>query len=322
MKTIAELQDIVSDHFEKANFIHEPTELYEPIEYSLLQGGKRLRPVLSLTACQLFGGDIEDVIHAAVGLEIFHNFTLLHDDIMDEAPIRRGVPSVYKKWDTNTAILSGDTMFVVAYDYVTETKTEYLKPILKLFNQTAREVCEGQQYDMNFENRDDVSIQEYMNMIRLKTAVLIGASLKAGAIIAGASTQDCELIYDFGIHIGLGFQLKDDLLDTYGNQAVFGKQIGNDILTHKKTFLLLKAYKDASDAQKAELDRGFSLNKPEDKIATVLSVFNELDIKYKTETLISVHSQLAIDSLDKLSLSDEQKDFLLTFSNKLLVRDK
>ncbi len=235
MHTTKELQKKVAEIFDNKNYMAEPKDLYEPIQYSLSQGGKRLRPLLALMGCSIFNGNLSKVGNPAIGLEIFHNFTLLHDDIMDQAPIRRGVPSVYKKWDTNTAILSGDTMFVLAYDYVTNSDPAFLIDVLRVFNQTAREVCEGQQYDMNYETQKIVEVGDYIEMIRLKTAVLIAAALKIGAITAEASPEDAKNIYDFGINIGLAFQLRDDLLDAFGDQKVFGKPIGNDIVTNKKT---------------------------------------------------------------------------------------
>jgi geranylgeranyl diphosphate synthase type II len=244
------IQQRISSAFADARFLHEPIKLYEPISYTLDQGGKRIRPVLVLLACDLFGGDIEKAVFPAMGLEIFHNFTLLHDDIMDNAPLRRGQETVHKKWNDNTAILSGDTMFVLAYEYVAKTDAALLPEVLRLFNDTARKVCEGQQYDMNFETQEKVTIEQYKMMIRLKTAVLIACSLKLGAIIARAEPAEANKLYDFGIELGLAFQLQDDYLDTFGDVAIFGKEIGGDIITHKKTFLFLKAI---------EVDRGDEL---------------------------------------------------------------
>ncbi|MEI7982215.1 MAG: polyprenyl synthetase family protein [Bacteroidota bacterium] len=242
MHSLESIQQRISTAFSSAQFLNEPVKLYEPITYTLGQGGKRIRPVLVLLACDLFGGDPEKAVFPAMGLEIFHNFTLLHDDIMDNAPLRRGQETVHKKWNDNTAILSGDTMFVLAYEYVAKTDPALLPEVLRLFNDTARKVCEGQQYDMNFETQSNVTIEKYMMMIRLKTAVLIACSLKLGAIIALADPAEAENIYHFGMELGLAFQLQDDYLDAFGDTTVFGKEIGGDIITNKKTFLFLKAF--------------------------------------------------------------------------------
>ena len=321
MYSIKELQNRISEIFDNKNYLSEPIDLYEPIQYSLSQGGKRLRPLLALMGCSVFGGDLEKVTPPAVGLEIFHNFTLLHDDIMDQAPIRRGVPSVYKKWDTNTAILSGDTMFVLAYEYVTNSDPSFLVDVLRVFNQTAREVCEGQQYDMNYETQEVVSMEEYIEMIRLKTAVLIAAALKIGAIVAGAGKEDSQRIYDFGINIGLAFQLRDDLLDAFGKQEVFGKPIGNDIVTNKKTFLYIMAYNKADENQKAALDKAYALTDKEAKVAAVLELYNVLGIKDETEAKIDEYFQKSIEYLDAISVDKSQKSELYSFAESLMKRE-
>jgi geranylgeranyl diphosphate synthase type II len=321
MHTTKELQAKVRDIFDNQNYINEPKRLYEPIQYSLSQGGKRLRPLLALLGCSIFDGDLETVIPPAIGLEIFHNFTLLHDDIMDEAPIRRGQASVYKKWDTNTAILSGDTMFVLAYEYVTKTKADFLVEVLRVFNQTAREVCEGQQYDMNYETQDFVGVEDYIEMIRLKTAVLIAAALKIGAIVARANTDDAQNIYDFGINIGLAFQLRDDLLDAFGKLEVFGKPIGNDIVTNKKTYLYIVAYEKADSTQKAALDRAFSEENNEVKIKAVLELYEQLKIKEETEKMIEDYYEKSLQYLDAISIDKEQKAELYDFAKGLMLRE-
>ncbi len=321
MHTTKELQKKVSEIFDNQNYIGEPKGLYEPIQYSLSQGGKRLRPLLALLGCSVFGGDLEKVIPPAIGLEIFHNFTLLHDDIMDQAAIRRGQPSVYTKWDTNTAILSGDTMFVLAYDYVTKTEAKYLVDVLQIFNQTAREVCEGQQYDMNYETQEFVGVKDYIEMIRLKTAVLIAAALKIGAIVAAADTKDTQKIYDFGINIGLAFQLRDDLLDAFGEQEVFGKPIGNDIVTNKKTFLYIVAYDKADSSQTNRLNRAFKLQNNKEKISSVLEIYNELNIKKETEKMIETYFEKSIQHLDNITLAKEQKAELYSFAKGLMSRE-
>jgi geranylgeranyl diphosphate synthase type II len=321
MHTTKELQEKVSEIFDNQNYINEPRGLYEPIQYSLSQGGKRLRPLLALLGCSIFEGDLDKVIPPAIGLEIFHNFTLLHDDIMDEAPIRRGQASVYKKWDTNTAILSGDTMFVLAYEYVTNTEAEFLVKVLRVFNQTAREVCEGQQYDMNYETQEFVGIEDYIEMIRLKTAVLIAAALKIGAIVARANDDDAKNIYDFGINIGLAFQLRDDLLDAFGKLEVFGKPIGNDIITNKKTYLYIMAYEKADAAQKAALNRAFAEEDKEAKVEAVLELYRQLKIKEETEKMIENYYEKSLQYLDAISIDKEQKAGLYGFAKGLMLRE-
>jgi geranylgeranyl diphosphate synthase type II len=321
MHSLKELQDRISAIFDNKNYISEPVDLYEPIQYSLSQGGKRLRPLLALMGCSVFGGDLKKVEPPAIGLEIFHNFTLLHDDIMDQAPIRRGMPSVYKKWDTNTAILSGDTMFVLAYEYVTNSDPGFLVDVLRVFNQTAREVCEGQQYDMNYETQEVVHMEDYIEMIRLKTAVLIAAALKIGAIVAGADKKDADNIYDFGINIGLAFQLRDDLLDAFGKLEVFGKPIGNDIVTNKKTYLYIMAYNKADAKQKKALDKAFALNDKEAKVAAVLELYDQLRIKGETEQKIDEYFQKSIEFLDAISVDKEQKAELYRFAEGLMKRE-
>ncbi len=321
MHSIPQLQDKVSELFDTRNYLSTPNELYEPIQYTLSQGGKRLRPLLSLISCSMFGGNLSEVENAAIGLEIFHNFTLLHDDIMDQSPMRRGMPSVYTKWDTNTAILSGDTMFVLAYDYVIKTNPEILYNTLVLFNQTAREVCEGQQYDMNFENLLHTNIEEYMEMIRLKTAVLIAAALKMGALAARASQYDQDAIYDFGILIGIAFQLRDDFLDAFGNQAVFGKPIGNDIVTNKKTFLYLKAFEKANPAQKNQLIQAFAMTDSQQKVKQVLEIYESLQIRHETDNIILELHRQALEILNKINISQENRNSILPFLHKLVGRE-
>jgi len=320
MHTIKELQNRVKKLFEDRNYLDNPKELYDPIQYSLSQGGKRLRPLLSLISCSLFGGELKEVENSAIGLEIFHNFTLLHDDIMDQSSLRRGLPTVYKKWDTNTAILSGDTMFVIAYQYVTDSNPDILVDVLKVFNQTAKEVCEGQQFDMNFEEQTNTSIEDYMEMIRLKTAVLIAAALKIGAIAARAPKEEWKRIYDFGILIGLAFQLRDDFLDAFGDVDVFGKPIGNDIITNKKTYLFLKAYENADANAKKELDNAFSLRGAE-KVSKVLSLFEKLGVKSDTENKITKLHDDAMSILNEIKIEEKNKEELYLFLNQLIKRE-
>lgn len=241
-----------------------------------------MRPTLLIMAAEMYGASLQQAIWPAIGLEVFHNFTLVHDDIMDQSPIRRGMETVYKKWSPNVAILSGDTMFALAYDLLLRCQSPHLRDILHLFNRTAIEVCEGQQLDMDFESQAEVTISEYMEMIRLKTAVLLAASLKTGALVAGTSPDEANRIYNFGINIGLAFQLMDDLLDVYSDEALFGKKTGNDILTNKKTFLYLKAFELAGDDMKATLKKAFTLTDPVLKIETVTALYDQLGVKEAT----------------------------------------
>lgn len=323
MHSFDELLIIFEDRLYKENFSHEPEELYAPIDYTLRLGGKRIRPVLTLMACDMFGGDIKEALPQAIAIELFHNFTLVHDDIMDNAPIRRGKQSVYKKWSTNIAILSGDTLFALAYQYAQKADKEILVDILTVFNKTAVEVCEGQQYDLNFETRNDVSVEEYIHMIKLKTAVLFGASLKIGAIIGGANSVEADKLYNFALNIGLGFQLKDDLLDTYGDESIFGKKTGGDILSNKKTFLYLKALELADKVNNSTLISLYnsSNHTDEDKINSVKSIFSSLKIDEITEQEIDTYFEAAIIDLNSLDLNIEVKSKLFDLAVKMIHRD-
>lgn len=322
MYSLKELQSIVQKELENQNFDIAPRELYEPIEYVLSIGGKRLRPVLMLMACDLFSCKIEKAIRPAIGIEVFHNFTLLHDDIMDHADLRRNVPTVHKKWDENVAILSGDAMMIKAYEYFYDCDSEILKNVLKTFNQTALEVCEGQQYDMNFETRDDVKVEEYLEMIRLKTSVLLAASLKIGALIGGALKDDAENLYDFGKYIGLAFQLQDDFLDVYGDVAVFGKKIGGDILCNKKTFLLINALELAEGELEERLVAQLTKTDfvPEEKIKEVTAIYDALKVKELSKQKMDDYYLLAIEALDKVSVDKSKKEELVKFADKLQNR--
>jgi len=274
-------------------------------------------------ACDIFNGKVEEAVDAALGLETFHNFTLLHDDIMDEAPIRRGMPTVYKKWDANRAILSGDTMMVLAYDFLLNSPKDLLHDLFTIFNKVGKEVCEGQQYDMNFETESNVSIPEYLEMIRLKTAVLIGGSMKVGAIIAHASEEDCQRIYDLGEFIGMAFQLQDDLLDAFGDTSVFGKSTGGDIRTNKKTYLYLKALEVANEEDKAKLEAHFS-SQPKDpaqKVEEVISLFNKYNIHSLTRGLMEEYYQKAMVCLNQLNLEQEKNNVLVGLADVLMKRN-
>ena len=275
MLSFKEIQEKIEREIGQLEFDCPPKSLYEPITYILSLGGKRIRPALVLMAYNLYREDVEKAIRPAIGLEVFHNFTLLHDDLMDQADKRRNKPTVHKVWNANTAILSGDAMLIAAYQLIGETAPEHLKEVLDLFTRTALEICGGQQYDMEFESRMDVSEEEYLEMIRLKTAVLLACSLKTGAILAGASREDAENLYRFGINIGLAFQLQDDLLDVYGDTRTFGKNIGGDILCNKKTFLLINALRRAEGEQKVQLEHWIARKDFDaaEKIAAVTNIY-------------------------------------------------
>ena len=319
MKNLQELQILIQKELNTINFPIEPKNLYDPIKYVLDIGGKRMRPILTLMAHQLFNNDIEKSLKAAVAIEIFHNFTLLHDDIMDDAPLRRGVKTVHEKWDKNSAILSGDTMLVQSYDLLMSVEDTYLREVLNTFNKAAKEVCEGQQWDMDFENREDVSIPEYLKMIEYKTSVLLAASLKIGAINGGATKEEANHIYEFGKNMGIAFQLKDDLLDAYGDPGNFGKQVGGDIIANKKTYLYLKALELADEEQKLKLVHYFSNNYQSDqKVESVKKIFNNLDIALQTTRLMKEYHKKAISHLD--SINSDAKKPLYTFSELLLER--
>ncbi|MBQ7192589.1 MAG: polyprenyl synthetase family protein [Paludibacteraceae bacterium] len=296
----------INRQIEQINWHREPYGLYEPIEYTLRSGGKRLRPQLALLGSQLFGGKDEEVLPAALALEVFHNFTLLHDDVMDKAMIRRGRPTVHVRWNENTAILSGDQMMIEAYRLLSRLPDDKLPHVLRLFNEMATGICEGQQYDMEFETREDVTIDEYMRMIRLKTAVLPAYALRIGAYLAGANEVQQQTLYDYGISVGLAFQIQDDLLDVYGDPATFGKAIGGDILCGKKTFMLLTAYEKAdADTRTAMMA---ALNNqdmpPEDKIVAVTCIYNRLCVRNDAEKVIGTFTEKALQCLNHLPDND------------------
>ena len=323
MYTLEEIQKKVSQYFADEDFGSRLGGLYEPIGYALSQGGKRIRPVMLLAAVDLFGGDIEQARYAAIGIETFHNFTLLHDDLMDRSPVRRGKPTVYRKWDENTAILSGDAMHILAWQYFLKQPNKNLLEILQTFGKTCLQIHEGQQYDMNFEHRDDVTIDEYMEMIRLKTAVLLGGALKIGALYADAKPHDVEELYNFGIDTGLAFQLRDDLLDAYGNTATFGKETGTDIKDNKKTYLLLTALKKGDDKQTATLKALFSStpDNPASKIKEVLDIYSQLDIRSEVEARIAELHEKAMHHLDAVSCPASAKEPLRKLACSLLDRN-
>lgn len=322
MRPINEYQKKVLDELNQFVESTKSTELYEPVRYILSLGGKRMRPVLTLMGTDMFGGVVEDSLKSALGIEVFHNFTLLHDDIMDAAPLRRGQSTVHEKWNVNAAILSGDVMFVQAFTLVTSCKTEYLRSVIDIFNVTAIEVCEGQQLDMEFESRSDVTIDEYLEMIKLKTSVLVGCALELGAVLANAPKDDSRNLYDFGLNLGMAFQVMDDLLDVFGDAAVFGKQVGGDILTNKKTFLLLKALEIAKGSQLEELQNWISStdHDPIEKVQAVRAIFEDLNIKEEATRLMDDYYDKAISALDKINVASEKKEYFKGFAEELMQR--
>lgn len=307
MKTYKELYALVEQQIAQLKYTQQPVELYQPIEYMMALGGKRLRPVLTLMAANIFTTEIGQAMPAALAVEMFHNFSLVHDDIMDKADIRRGQPTVHKKWNETIAILSGDLMMIKAIDLLCESKHQNLAELIKLFNITAAEVCEGQQWDMNFETIDHVSEEEYLNMITLKTAVLIGCSLKLGAMVSGASHDDAEHLYQFGKNIGIAFQIQDDILDSFGEGDKVGKKIGGDILANKKTLLLIEAKQLATGQLKTDLNNWLLATEynPDEKINAILAIYNACQVRQKAEQLKEQYLQLAFKHLAQVSIPTE-----------------
>jgi geranylgeranyl diphosphate synthase type II len=323
MYSIQQLQSIIIEAIEGKKYPKEPAELYEPMQYMMNLGGKRLRPALLLMGCDAFGGDIYQAINPAIAIEVFHNFTLMHDDIMDNAPLRRGKTTVHEKWNSSVGILSGDAMLVEGYNLMMQVKEQVLRPVLEIFNDTAIAVCEGQQLDMNFEQLKEVQIAAYINMIRLKTAVVLGGALKIGALIAGANQQDADLIYAFGEDLGIAFQLQDDILDVYGDPEKFGKQVGGDIISNKKTYLLIKALETANQEQLQELNYWLHLTNFDvvKKVSAVRNLFDQMEIREKAEQEMNWYAQRAMQSLKDLPLTEMQKSQLFEFADMLLVRE-
>ncbi|MDN5203896.1 polyprenyl synthetase family protein [Fulvivirgaceae bacterium BMA10] len=321
---INNLSELINDRIAQLDFGDKPLELYEPIRYIMQLGGKRMRPILAILGYSLFDENSNNIIEPAIAVEVFHNFTLMHDDIMDRAPIRRGKATVHEKWNDNVAILSGDVMLVKAYDLLLKSPDDRLKKVLLAFNKCASEVCEGQQFDMNFETKDDVSVEDYLEMIRLKTAVLLGFSLELGAILGGADHVTCQHLKQLGTDIGIGFQLKDDLLDVFGDQNKFGKQVGGDIIANKKTFLLIKALENAKGNTKQEL-RSWLEKKDFDKTEKVLAIkgiYDQLDIQKITQQKINEYFDAGLKRFKALEIAAGKKEHLIGFINKLMNREK
>jgi geranylgeranyl diphosphate synthase type II len=323
MISVIELQNLVNRAIAEKSLPAKPKELYEPFRYILSLGGKRLRPVLTLMACDLFNGSILKALNPALGIEVFHNFTLMHDDIMDKAPLRRGNPTVHSKWNDAVAILSGDVMLVEAYKLIMDVEDKILRQVLDVFNQTAVGVCEGQQIDMNFEQMDGATVKEYLDMIRLKTAVLLGGGMKIGSLVGGASPEYANSLYNFGESLGIAFQLQDDILDVYGDPEKFGKQVGGDILSNKKTFLLINALELAEGIDEEELTfwLGAGDPDPKEKVKAVTAIYNRLGVRQMAEAEMNHYAEKALKSLTDIPAKEEKKQELRYFAEQLLTRE-
>ena len=324
MKTANEILQLINRYIDEMPYNRQPASLYEPIRYILSLGGKRIRPTLMMLAYNLYQEDPASILPQACGLETYHNFTLLHDDLMDHADMRRGNPTVHVKWDANTAILSGDTMLLMAFKLMMQCPQEYLHAVLDVFTETTLEIDEGQQYDISFETRDDVREEEYIEMIRLKTSVLLACALKIGAILGGASASDAENLYKFGEQIGLAFQLQDDFLDVYGNPKVFGKAIGGDILCNKKTFMLINAFNKADEAQRKELEKWVNAVNPDpqQKIAAVTTLYNNIGVNRLAEERIRYYFDESRKYLAAVQVPEESKQELKAYTDKMMKRNK
>jgi geranylgeranyl diphosphate synthase type II len=318
---LQKLASLLEQEIQAIDIPQKPTNLYEPLRYFLKLGGKRIRPILSVLAADIFGKKLEDVLPAALAIEYFHNFSLIHDDIMDEAPLRRAKETVHIKWNTNIAILSGDVLLVKAYQELCKQEARHLPALMQVFNQTAVEVCEGQQLDMDFEKRNDISIAEYIEMIRLKTSVLLGCALELGAIISDASEEDRKAIYNFGQYIGIAFQIQDDYLDLYADAAKFGKQVGGDIIANKKTILMLKAMELATPFQKEFLLNTLQIQDSSQKIDQTLVIFSEIGVKNEVLRLRDFYIEKGLTELKKIHVSDQEKMKLFALVEYLKNRE-
>ena len=322
MKTATEILNLFNDYLDRLPYDRRPQSLYDPIRYELSLGGKRIRPSLMMMAYNLYSEDVERILPQACALETYHNHTLLHDDLMDRASVRRGKPTVHVKWDDNTAILSGDAMLLVACQRMLQCDPAMMPQVQNLFIETAIEICEGQQYDMDFETRQDVTEEEYIEMIRLKTSVLLACATKMGAILAGAPADDAENLYKSGEQMGLAFQLQDDYLDVYGDPAVFGKAIGGDILCNKKTYMLINAYNLADDRQRKELEQWINAGQPDpqEKIKAVTDIYNQLGIAQLAQAKIEHYFAESRQYLDRVGVPAEQKQVLTDYTNRMMNR--
>ena len=320
---ISNYQKDFIEYLASTKWVKEPVNLYEPIEYIIKLGGKRMRPVLTLMAADIFSGAYQKAMPAALAIEVFHNFTLIHDDIMDDAPLRRGKDTVHEKWDLNTGILSGDAMLILAYQYFENYEPIVFQKLAKLFSKTALEVCDGQQLDVDFETRSDVTIEEYINMIRLKTSVLVAAALKMGALVSNTSETNANLIYEFGLNLGLAFQLQDDYLDAFGNPETFGKQVGGDIMENKKTYLYLKSLEVANEQDRSKLQFYYNQKLADNsyKITEVLRIFEQNDIPTLIKEQIQKYTEKAFETLFLINISDQKKQILKNFGLYLMNRN-
>ncbi|GAB6975325.1 polyprenyl synthetase family protein [Prevotella falsenii] len=324
MYTSKELLEVVNHYLDSLAYDRKPAGLYEPIKYVLRLGGKRIRPTLMLLSYNLYKDNPKDILSAACALETYHNYTLLHDDLMDKAPLRRGQQTVHKKWNDNQAVLSGDSMLVLAYERLAKCDTKHLEAVLHLFTETALQIGEGQQYDMEFEMRNDVTVEEYIEMIRLKTSVLLACATKMGAILADASKEDAENLYKFGEQIGLAFQLQDDYLDVYGDVKVFGKKIGGDITSNKKTYMLITAFNQANTEQRAELEKWINKSDfdTEEKIAAVTRLYNEIGVDKLAKEKMDFYYEQGKKFLDAVKLPDERKEALAAYAAEMMKRQR
>jgi len=322
MMTFSDALTIINKEIQSIDYPSDPSGLYDPIAYLLTLKGKKIRPALTLLACNLFSDNVDKAINAALAWEIFHNFTLMHDDVMDKADLRRGQATVHKKWDENTAILSGDAMLILSYMYMSKSSPQNLTILLNLFSDTAAKICEGQQYDMEYEKRTDISEKEYIRMIRLKTAVMLGACLKSGAIVGGATENDQQNLYDFGILLGTAFQIKDDWLDVYGEPSIVGKKTGGDILCNKKTFLLVTALETAKNEDKEALLYWLGNNmQSEEKITAVRQLYDKLSVREKTQIVLKNYYNQTISVLQKVSVETTRKKVLEEIAENLIERE-
>ncbi|OZV71062.1 polyprenyl synthetase family protein [Winogradskyella aurantia] len=323
MQNIESYRNYLLEQIQEYTWVKEPKNLYDPIDYILKLGGKRLRPILALMTCDIFGGNPKNAVNAALCVEVFHNFTLIHDDIMDDAPLRRGKKTVHEKWDLNTGILSGDAMLIMAYQLLEVYQGNQFQDLVSLFSKTAIEVCEGQQYDIDFESRNDVTVPEYLKMIEYKTAVLVGAAMQMGAIVAGANKEDQNAIFDFGRYLGIAFQLQDDYLDAFGDPATFGKQVGGDIIENKKTYLYLKAIEFADEKDKKSILDWFESHPADtvEKIEAVKQLFAVTGAKKATQDAVEAYTNKAFTILNQLQLPEDEKAQLKHFGMGLMTRN-
>jgi geranylgeranyl diphosphate synthase type II len=321
MLTFQGALEIINKEIQNIDYPKQPENLYRPIAYLLMLKGKRIRPALTLLAYSLYKEDVDEAVPMALAWEIFHNFTLMHDDVMDKADVRRGEPTVHKKWNENTAILSGDAMLILAYIYLAKSASGHLKELLNLFSETASGICKGQEYDMQFENKWDVSEDEYLEMIRLKTAILLGASLKSGAMLAEAGKKETDLLYDFGINLGLAFQIQDDWLDVFGDPSVFGKKIGSDILSNKKTYLLVSALNTSGGKERDDLLFRLNSTNGEEKIKAVTDIYTRLLIKEKTRDKIAYYYRKAMQAFRLVNVDENKKSILMNLAGELMDRE-